>query len=268
VHGSVRSTGTVTGRMAHTAPNTGNIPSKGIYGEVCRQMYKVAEGRKLVGCDAAGVQLRALAHYLKDPILINQILEGDIHVYLAQNIYGLIPQDAEEPTHHKGRKTGKTCTYAILMGAGAKKIGSICGGDAKLGTKIFKQMEERLHGWKEFKQHIDKCARIKGCMTSLNGSSRLLKSSHYGMSVFLQSFEADVMKWAMCTAAERIKEAGLDGFQVAVVHDEFQYDCAEEDADSIGKILRQSIIDAGVHYNSNCPLDGEYKIGNNWLETH
>ena len=72
----------------------------------------------------------------------------------------------------------------------------------------------------------------------------------------------------MVEAHKRITEAGLDAFQVAVVHDEMQWDCAEKDAEAVGIILRQCIRDAGEHYKSFCPLEGEYKIGLTWLDTH
>ena len=88
------------------------------------------------------------------------------------------------------------------------------------------------------------------------------------MSTYLQSYEAICMKWAMIQAYHRIKAAGLDGHQVAVVHDEMQYDCSEKDAEAVGIILRQCIRDAGEHFKSFCSLEGEYKIGNNWGETH
>lgn len=86
------------------------------------------------------------------------------------------------------------------------------------------------------------------------------------MSVLLQSFEQDIMKWAMIQSYKRLK--GIDSYQVAIVHDEFQRDTAEDQAEYVGKVMRQCIIDAGEHYKVNLKLDGEYKIGNNWGETH
>ena len=269
VHGQVISIGTGTHRMAHSKPNTGNIPTKGLYGAVCRQMFTVGKGRKLVGCDASNIQLRVLAHYLNDRDLIYQIVHKDMHYYFSQ-IYGLNPPDKEYDENNKdmvkGRKTGKTCTFAIIMGAGVSKIGSILGSYEK-GVQAFEGLRKNIKGWDKFKKHIDYQASL-GYFIGLDGRKIPLKSAHYGMSSYLQSGEAIIMKRAMVQSYKDIKSRGLDAFQVAIVHDEMQYDCAEDCAEEVGEILRNNIIKAGEYYHLRCPLDGEYKIGNDWSETH
>lgn len=269
VHGQVVSIGAGTHRMAHRNPNTGNIPSKGIYGEVCRQMFTVSPGRKLVGCDAANIQFRILAHYLKNDELIDQIVNKDMHYYFSQ-MYGLNPKDREyDPSDHDlvaGRKKGKTCTFAIIMGAGVGKIGQILG-SAEKGREAFDNLKKNIKGWNKFHKEIEYRAGL-GYFVGLDGRKIPLKSAHFGMSSYLQAGEAIIMKRAMVESFKEIKQKGLDAFQVAVVHDEMQYDCAEDCAEEVGKILRSHIIEAGEYYKLNCPLDGEYVIGNNWLETH
>lgn len=269
VHGQVVSIGAGTHRMAHRNPNTGNIPSKGLYGEVCRQMFTVAPGRKLVGCDAANIQFRILAHYLNNKELIDQIVNKDMHYYFSQ-MYGLNPADKEyddtNPDMVAGRKKGKTCTFAIIMGAGVGKIGEILGGYEK-GKEAFNNLKKNIVGWNRFHKEIEYRAGL-GYFVGLDGRKIPLKSAHFGMSSYLQAGEAIIMKKAMVESYKQIKELGLDAFQVAVVHDEMQWDCSEDCAETVGNILRQNIIDAGVYYNLRCPLDGEYRIGNNWLETH
>lgn len=268
VHGSVMSIGTVTHRMAHNNPNTGNIPRKGLYGAVCRELFIVDKGRKLVGCDASGIQLRALAHYLNDQSLIHQIESGDVHWYLS-GVYGLHRPDEvydeHNPAMKKARDTAKTITYSILMGGGVTKIGSIAGGDFNKGKKIFNSLSRRLKTWDKLKRRLAKSAD-RGYLISIGGRKIPVKSAHFGMSVLLQSFEQDIMKWAMIQSYKRLK--GIDSYQVAIVHDEFQRDTAEDQAEYVGKVMRQCIIDAGEHYKVNLKLDGEYKIGNNWGETH
>jgi DNA polymerase-1 len=269
VHGQVVSIGAGTHRMAHRNPNSGNIPSKGIYGEVCRQMFTVCPGRKLVGCDAANIQFRILAHYLKNDELIDQIVNKDMHYYFSQ-MYGLNPKDREyDSSDHdlvSGRKKGKTCTFAIIMGAGVGKIGQILG-SAEKGREAFDNLKKNIKGWTKFHKEIEYRAGL-GYFIGLDGRKVPLKSAHFGMSSYLQAGEAIIMKRAMVESFKEIKKKGLDAFQVAVVHDEMQYDCAEDCAEEVGNILRRHIIEAGEYYKLNCPLDGEYVIGNNWLETH
>jgi hypothetical protein len=269
VHGDVLSIGTATHRMAHRNPNTGNIPSKGLYGEVCREMFTVEEGRLLVGCDASNIQLRGLCHYMKDDNLRYNIVHKDMHYYFS-TLYGLNPANKEydESNHDMvmGRKKGKTCTFAIIMGAGVAKIGQILGGYDK-GLAAFAGLKKNCKGWNKFQQELEYRAKI-GFFTGLDGRKIPIKSAHFAMSTYLQAYEAVCMKWAMVQAYKRIKEAGLDAYQVAVVHDEMQWDCKAEDAEKVGVILRQCIRDAGTHFNSFCPLEGEYKIGKSWIDTH
>lgn len=271
VHGDVISVGASSNRMAHRNPNTGNIPSsKSLYGKECRALYIVPEGKKLVGCDASGIQLRALAHYVKDEELVKQILEGDIHVHMAK-IYGLLkPDEVYDETikeMKRARSTGKTITYAILMGAGATKIGQILGGDAKLGQRTMDRLAEGIHGWSKFKNTIAQRAAI-GYFKALDGRRIALPNAHKGMSFYLQSFEQAVVKWVMWKAYKKSKELGIDFKQVAVVHDEVQLEVEESRAEEIGKIYQQCFRDAGEFFHTFCPLEGEYKIGMNWEESH
>lgn len=271
VHGDVISVGAASNRMAHRNPNTGNIPSdKSLYGEECRALFKAEEGKVIVGCDLAGIQLRALAHYVNDKDLINQILHGDIHVHMAK-IYGLLPEQAvyDETNHeHKmARSRGKTITYAILMGAGAAKIGSLVGADAAKGREIINRLSSGIKGWAKFKQHIEVRA-MHGYFTAIDGRRIKLVNSHLGMSYYLQSLEQAVIKYAMYLYHKKLKKAGVPFKQVAVVHDEFQVECRQEDAEVVGKTIAQSMTEAGVFFKLNIPVEGEYKIGKNWKETH
>jgi DNA polymerase I-like protein with 3'-5' exonuclease and polymerase domains len=76
------------------------------------------------------------------------------------------------------------------------------------------------------------------------------------------------MKKALVILNEKIQRANLDAKFVANVHDEWQIECSEDIADIVGKAAVQSIREAGIAYNLKCPLDGEYKVGRNWRETH
>lgn len=269
VHGQVVSIGAGTHRMAHRNPNTANIPSKGLYGEVCREMFTVDKGRVLVGCDASNIQLRILAHYLNDEELIYQITHKDMHYYFSQ-LYGLNPLgiDYDEHNHDMvaGRKKGKTCTFAIIMGAGVGKIGSILGGYDR-GKEAFDGLKRNIKGWTKFQKEIEYRAGV-GYFTGLDGRRIPLKSAHYGMSSYLQSGESVIMKRAMIESYKEIKKLGIDGHQVAIVHDEMQYDSDAECAETVGKILQKNIIAAGEYYGLRCPLGAEYMLGKNWKETH
>ena len=267
LHGNVASIGAATHRMAHTKPNTANVPSAGLYGERIRALFIAPKGYKIVGCDAAGIQLRALASYVGDDDLIHQILHGDIHVYLAK-IYGLLPADAvyDEtiPEHKKARKVGKTTTYSILMGAGVAKVGQITGKD---GRTVMNNLTSGIKGLKKFKDSFRYKAAV-GSYKALDGRIVKLKNTHLAMSSHLQSFEQAVVKWVMIEAHKRLTKLGLDFHQVAVVHDEIQYEVREDQAELLATTVAKCFEDAGEYFKTKCPLAGDYKIGNNWSESH
>ena len=267
LHGTVTSIGAATHRMAHTKPNTANVPSAGLYGETIRSLFIAPKGYKIVGCDAAGIQLRALASYVKDADLVHQILNEDIHVYLAK-IYGLMPKEAvydeNVPELKKARKTGKTTTYAILMGAGVAKVGQITN---KNGKEVMDNLTSGIKGLRKFKEAFKYQSAI-GYYKALDGRFVRLANPHLGMSSHLQSFEQAVVKYVMVEAHKRLKKLGLDFHQVAVVHDEIQYEVREDQAEELAKTVAECFKDAGEYFKTFCPLAGDYKIGNNWKESH
>ena len=257
VHGSIISVGAVTHRCSHRDPNTANIPASGSpYGAECRSCF-IPSGpeRVIVGADASGIQLRMLAHYMGDQEYINAILEGDIHTY-NQVAAGIDTRDQ-----------AKTFIYAWLLGAGDAKIGSIVGGNAKRGRDLKEQFLRNIPALLELKMRA-RAAADRGYLEGLDGRRLPIKSEHYALSSYLQGGEAVVMKWAMRHAYEEIRDYQYDARFVAFVHDEWQTDTHKDYADAVGAGMVRAIITAGKHFSLRCPLDGEYKVGNNWAETH
>jgi len=262
VHGRVITNGAVTGRMTHMKPNMAQIPNSGSpYGPECRQCWTVEEGNVLVGCDASGLELRMLAHYMKDEKYVKTVTEGsskdgtDVHT-VNQKAAGLQTRDQ-----------AKTFCYAWLYGAGPAKIGSIVGGSAKDGQKL---IDSFLKGTPALKRLRDKVSLYasKGYVPGLDGRKIWVRSEHAALNSLLQGAGAIVMKKALVIFNDKIKSASWNVQMVANVHDEIQFECKPDIAEEAGKACVQSIREAGIAYNLRCPLDGEYKIGRNWRETH
>lgn len=252
IHGYVNSCGAVTGRMTHNKPNLAQIPSL----KIARQCFTVEEGNVLVGCDASGLELRCLAHYMNDDEYTRQILEGDIHSY-NQHAAGL-PE----------RSMAKTMIYGLIYGAGDAKLGQIVGGGAKSGKKIRDTFLTKLPALRKL---IDKAKGIAERTKRINGiDGRFIKvdEDYKVLNRLLQSCGAIVMKVAVRNCCHALDRLGVEYKLVAQVHDELQIECSEHDAELVGGVARQAIIDAGVELNMRCPMDAEYRIGSNWSETH
>jgi DNA polymerase-1 len=270
VHGTVFSIGAVTHRMSHNSPNMANIPAIGsAYGEVCRSCFTIGdpETHTLLGCDASGIQLRILAHYMDDDDYSHEVVNGDIH---TKNLEAM-GIDKGEWNDDKGqwtaRDTAKTFIYAWLLGAGDEKVGLITGGTPADGRRVKETFLSSLPALARLKQNAASSARL-GRLVGLDGRYIPIKSEHFALSCYLQGGESCVMKYAMLLWHEWIRKRKLDARQVAVVHDEFQIEVRKEHADEVGELVKQSIITAGQHFKLNVPMDAEYRTGENWAQTH
>ena len=256
VHGFVISTGAITGRMSHRNPNMAQVPSiHSPYGKDCRACWTVNEGYKLVGVDASQLELRMLAHYMKDKEYINEIINGDIHT-ANQRAAGL-----------ESRDQAKTFIYANIYGAGDAKLGSVVGGNRADGKKLREQFINNTPSFKSLKDQVQR-ASTRGYVKGLDGRRILIRHPHASLNTLLQGAGAILMKQALVILNDRFKLESLDAKFVANIHDEWQIESKEEIAEHVGKIAVDSIIKAGEYFNLRCPMDGEYKVGDNWSETH
>lgn len=122
IHGRVTTNGAVTGRCTHHDPNLAQVPAVGVpWGHECRSLFYAPDNWRLLGCDASGLELRCLVHYMArydNGAYAQVILHGDIHWANAQNL-GLVPKDMErdkdnEETEYFRNKVAKRFIYAFL----------------------------------------------------------------------------------------------------------------------------------------------------------
>jgi len=256
VHGQVNAIGAVTGRMTHSSPNMAQTPAVGVpYGYECRACWIVPEGHKLVGVDASGLELRMLASFMNDKEYTNEILNGDIHTTNQVNA-GL-----------STRAQAKTFIYAFLYGAGDAKIGSIVDGSQRTGARLRQRFLENTPALAELRERVS-IASQRGYLRGLDGRRLYIRSEHSALNTLLQSAGAVVMKKALAIFTEYAPKWNLTYKLLGSIHDEYQLEAPESQADKVGWLMVESIKAAGVQLDLKCPLDGEYKVGNNWAETH
>ena len=256
VHGKVITNGAITSRMSHSSPNMAQIPAVySPYGKDCRELWVVPSGYKLVGVDASGLELRILSHYMNDKEYINEVINGDIHS-TNQTLAGLETRDI-----------AKTFIYAFIYGAGNKKLGTICGRSESYGREIKNRFLKRLPSLAKLRTRVDKAVK-KGWLKGLDQRKLIIRQKHSALNTLIQGGGAIAMKKALVILSDYISQYKIDAIPVVNVHDEFQYQVKEEQADRFGTLAVKSIVDAGEQLGLRCSLNGEYKIGNNWKETH
>ena len=256
VHGFVIPNGTITGRMSHRKPNMAQVPNiHSPYGSECRSCWTVEDNYNLLGVDASSLELRMLAHYMQDEEFINEIINGDIHT-ANQKSAGL-----------ESRDQAKTFIYALIYGAGDSKLGKVVGGNQADGKRL---REQFFNNKPSFKSLRDKVQRASGkhWLKGIDGRKLLIRTQHAALNTLLQGGGAIVMKRGLVMLDALIKLNSLDARFVGNIHDEWQIEVREDLSDFVGELAVNCIIKAGEHYNLRCPMDGEYKVGRNWRETH
>ena len=256
VHGKVITNGAITSRMSHSSPNMAQVPAVySPYGKDCRELWVVPSGYKLVGVDASGLELRILSHYMNDKEYINEVINGDIHS-TNQTLAGLETRDI-----------AKTFIYAFIYGAGNKKLGTICGRSESYGREIKNRFLKRLPSLAKLRTRVELAVK-KGWLKGLDQRKLIIRQKHSALNTLIQGGGAIAMKKALVILSDYISQYKIDAIPVVNVHDEFQYQVKEEQADRFGTLAVKSIVDAGEQLGLRCSLNGEYKIGNNWKETH
>lgn len=262
VHGSVNTNGAVSGRMTHSEPNMAQVPRCGSpYGAQCRGLFRpTVPWWVQVGADASGLELRMFAHYLADHdggAYAKVVCDGDVHTH-NQTMAGLATRDQ-----------AKTFIYGLLYGAGDAKVGKIVGGTVQDGNRLKTQFKRQVPAYAKLLAQLEFTVAQRGFLRGLDKRPLPVRSAHSALNLLLQSAGAVVMKQALSLLYDRLqsKYPGRFAF-MANVHDEWQIECDPSIADDVGQMAVQSITDAGLALDLKCPLKGEYKIGNNWAETH
>ena len=119
-----------------------------------------------------------------------------------------------------------------------------------------------------FRSRITREAEQNKFVKALDGRKIFIRSAHAALNSLLQGAGAIVMKRGLIILDELIKKNNLDAHCVANVHDEWQVEVRQDQAEALGKLGVDAICQAGLYYGLNCPLDVEYKIGENSSETH
>lgn len=266
-HGKIIHIGTRTHRMAHRDPPITQVPSSDApYGSECRQLWGVPSGKYLLGCDASGIQLRVLAHYTADQEWIDKLTApgADIHQIHADEGTVLLNKPVL-------RSKIKTISYAFLLGSGIPRLAT----EATCSLGEAEELRDLLYvlipGLNDLIKSGKKQAK-KGFIRSTISQRWIPTTSEWHgdwLASLLQEGEATVMKRALRIWTRQAERKGVQYSLSTQNHDEWQTEVETlEDADTLGKMQTLSIMQAGRYYNVKCPLDGQYKIGKTWKETH
>lgn len=274
IHGNFNPIGAWTQRMSHNSPNMANILSEfgrngpQYLGKEMRQLWTTSRSDGLiVGTDASGIQLRILAHYLRNEFYIKAVREGSSKD--GSDIHSVNWRALGE--YCSSRDVAKTFIYAWLLGAGTGKVASILSCNQKQAKDSVNKFVSSIEGLAELKSNqIPRDAR-RGYFEGFDGRKVMCNSEYLMLAGYLQNGEAIVMKHANVMWREEFDKLGVEYKQRNFVHDEWQtevFGVSVEEAKILGKVQQDAITKAGEKFNVLCPLAGDTKVGINWYETH
>jgi DNA polymerase-1 len=272
VHTTFNQTGTTTGRLSSTNPNLQNIPIRTELGREIRAAFIAEPGYSLLSADYSQIELRLLAHFSDDPLLVEAFRNGDdIHRLTASQVFGVPPMliDAEH------RRRAKAVNFGIVYGLSAFGLSQQLGIDQREAKKFIDAYFEKYAGVRRYIDRTLEETRKEQSVKTLFGRTRPIpdiNSKNANMRGFaertavntpLQGTAADLIKLAMIQIDEELRSRRLKSRMLLQVHDDLLFEVPENEIELMRGLVRENM--ESVHKLS-VPLLVELGVGPNWRD--
>ena len=272
LHTSFSQTGTATGRLSSSDPNLQNIPIRTELGREIRAAFVAEKGKILLSADYSQIELRIMAHFSKDPVLVEAFRNGeDIHARTAQEVFGVGPL-AQTAEH---RRAAKAINFGIIYGLSAFGLAQQLGIAQKEAAQFISAYFARYRGVKKYLDDVLVETRKTGVAKTLFGRIRPIPeitSPQVQMRNFaertalnspLQGTAADLIKMAMISIAARLKKEKLAARMILQVHDELLFELPAKEKSKMERLVKEEM--EGV-YELAVPVVVEMGTGPNWRD--
>jgi len=272
LHTTFGQTGTATGRLSSTNPNLQNIPIRTELGREIRAAFTAEPGHVLLAADYSQIELRLLAHFSQDPLLVEAYRRGDdIHTLTASQVFD-VPPLMVRPDH---RRQAKVVNFGIVYGLSAFGLSQSLGIEPAEARRFIDAYFEKYAGVRKFRQQILEDARRTQRVTTLFGRVRPIpdiNSKNVNLRGFaertavntpLQGTAADLIKIAMIRIDGELLERGMKSRMTLQVHDELVFEVPEAEVDVMRSLVKERMEQ--VHALT-VPLLVEMGVGTNWRD--
>jgi DNA polymerase-1 len=272
LHTSFSQTGTATGRLSSSDPNLQNIPIRTELGREIRAAFVAEKGKILLSADYSQIELRIMAHFSKDPVLVEAFRNGeDIHARTAQEVFGVGPM-AQNAEH---RRAAKAINFGIIYGLSPFGLAQQLGIEQKEAAKFINAYFTRYRGVKEYLDHILAETRKTGVAKTLFGRIRPIPeinspqmqlrnfAERTALNSPLQGTAADLIKLAMINIDKRLAKEKFEAKMILQVHDELLFEAPTKERAKLEKLVREEM--EGVHKLA-VPIVVEIAAGPNWRD--
>ena len=272
LHTQISQTGTATGRLSSSNPNLQNIPIRTTLGREIRAAFVAESGNVLFSADYSQIELRILAHFSEDSVLVEAFRKGeDIHSRTAQEVFGVAPfaQTAEH------RRAAKVINFGIIYGLSAFGLAQNLQIDQKEAAKFIAAYFERYSGVKKYLERQVAETRKTGFTRTLFGRVRPIPeinsaqvnlrnfAERTAMNTPLQGTAADLIKLAMIEIDRRLAEEDFRTRMILQVHDELLFEGPESELPRLAPLVKTCMEQ--VH-PLLVPLLVDIKAGPNWRD--
>jgi len=272
LHTSFSQTGTATGRLSSSDPNLQNIPIRTELGREIRAAFVAEKGKILLSADYSQIELRIMAHFSKDPVLVEAFRNGeDIHARTAQEVFGVGPM-AQNAEH---RRAAKAINFGIIYGLSPFGLAQQLGIEQKEAAKFINAYFARYRGVKEYLDNILAETRKTGVARTLFGRIRPIPeinspqmqlrnfAERTALNSPLQGTAADLIKLAMISIDRRLAKEKFDAKMILQVHDELLFEAPIKERAKLEKLVQEEM--ESVHKLA-VPIVVEIGAGPNWRD--
>jgi DNA polymerase I len=272
LHTSFSQTTAATGRLSSSNPNLQNIPVRTELGREIRAAFVAGPGNALLSADYSQIELRILAHFSKDPVLVEAFRTGqDIHARTAEEVFGVGPlmQNAEH------RRAAKAINFGIIYGQTPFGLAAQLGIDQKEAAQFIAAYFARYRGVKEYlDRSLAEARKAEGTRTLFGRVRPIpeLSSLQFNLRNFaertalntpLQGTAADLIKLAMIAIARELAEQKLQARMILQVHDELLFEAPDAEMERLRKLVRHAMENV---CKLEVPLVVDLKAGPNWRD--
>jgi DNA polymerase-1 len=272
VHTTFQAAATATGRLSSVNPNLQNIPIRTELGREIRAAFTAAPGTQLLSADYSQIELRLLAHFSGDPLLMRAYAENiDIHTLTASEIFGV----AIETMNKETRNRAKAVNFGIVYGISAFGLAAQLGIPQAEAKAYIDRYFARYQGVREFIDKTLEQTRRHGSVRTMFGRMRPIPdmesrnpnqrgfAERTAINTPLQGTGADLIKLAMISLDRKLTERKLKTRMVLQVHDELLFEVPLAETDEVAALVRAEM--EGV-VKLKVPLVADLAFGPNWRD--
>jgi len=272
LHTSLSQTGTATGRLSSSDPNLQNIPIRSELGRQIRAAFVAEKGKILLAADYSQIELRVMAHFSKDPVLIEAFRNGeDIHARTAQEVFGVGPM-AQTAEH---RRAAKAINFGIIYGLSPFGLAQQLNIEQKEAAHFINAYFSRYRGVKAYLDNVLVETRKTGMAKTLFGRVRPIPeisspqvqlrnfAERTALNSPLQGTAADLIKLAMIAIDKRLTKEKFEAKMILQVHDELLFEAPKKEREKLEELVKEEM--EGV-YKLAVPLVVEVGVGPNWRD--